>query len=150
MKNKVTMNIGISLFLCMFLILCLVVFAVLSLVTANSHWQTTNKSVEHTEAYYSLSEAGEYTLQNVEDLLLSYYEESDGKAEYETKVEGLVSEIPNSTLEGNQFSFRIEEEEQELYVELEILYPGTYLYRVVTWSVQPNTLWQPDMGIDVL
>ena len=55
-NNKFTMNIGIISFIVVFIILCLMTFSILSLVSAQSNLDMTNRILEHTSEYYQLSD----------------------------------------------------------------------------------------------
>lgn len=90
MRNKkLTMNIGIISFMVVFIILCLVTFAILSLSSAYSNLNTTNKSIEHMNQYYELSSQGEMFLKDIDDSLYQLYQKTSTKNEYFHQLETL-------------------------------------------------------------
>lgn len=149
-SKKLTMNIGIISFMVIFVILCLVIFSVLSLASANSNVQSTQKSVEHSELYYQLSSEGEKTLKTIDDTLENIYHSSSSSDEYFQQSAILTQKIKNSQLTNHTLSYEIEKDEVKLYIEVEILYPGQHYYRIITWKSVPATKWNPDLSIDVL
>lgn len=101
MKNKKKtftggMNVGSSSILVTFVLLCLVTFAALSFVSANSDNLLAKETGERIQAYYLADNYAEINLANI-DSLLSRYAESleyseDKKDEYLSGVEDLFND----------------------------------------------------------
>ena len=68
-KNRFPMNAGISWILVIFILLCLVTFGVLSMVSAHSDHQMSEKTASHTQDYYSAANAAQEVLEQVDKAL---------------------------------------------------------------------------------
>lgn len=149
-ERKLTINIGIISFLVVFIILCLVTFALLSLSSAKANEKSTAKSIKHNEIYYSLSSQGEHKLKEIDDQLYTIYQNSTSSKQYYQNINTLTSLIPESTLDNHIFAFQLKKDDTLLSVELEILYPGDSFYRIQSWKVSPDDDWNMDQSIDLL
>lgn len=149
-EHKITMNIGIISFMSIFIILSIVVFALLSLSSAQSNVRLTNKSIKQKEQYYALSSQGEKYVKQIDDALYTYYQSSSSKEEYFIKTKQLTKLIPQSTYENHLFHFQVQNDTTTLHVTLKIVYPGDVLYEIQTWTTSINTEWTADNSLDVL
>ncbi|MGN0431802.1 MAG: hypothetical protein ACI4EQ_05540 [Lachnospiraceae bacterium] len=77
-----TSGIGSSSILVIFVILCLVSFATLSIVSAHADYKLSGKVLERTTAYYAAVHEAEVDLAQLNKTLLSLYESSASKEEY--------------------------------------------------------------------
>lgn len=120
------LNIGSSSILLIFLILCLVSFATLSIVSAHADQKLSRKVLDRTTAYYTACNEAETALANIDSTLGSIYRESaDSEAYFEAVGHHKSYTIPISEL-------------QTLQVNIEILYPETTddtFYRITSWQV---------------
>lgn len=147
--RKLTMNIGIISFMIVFIILCLVTFSVLSLVSANSNMNMTNRSIEHNQEYYQLSSQGEAYLEKIDDYLYQMYQQYS-KEQYFQQLDHIKTIIPDISISNHYLYFTITGDKQKLEIEIEVLYPGNKLYEIKSWKVQSIEEWNPDQKIDVL
>lgn len=119
-------NIGSSSILLIFVILCLVSFATLSIVSANADYRLGKKILARTTAYYDACNEAEKSLAAIDATLWNVFRESASKdAYYETVGHDKSYLLPISDL-------------QNLSIEIEILYPetvGDSCYRVTNWQV---------------
>ena len=119
-------NIGSASILLIFVILCLISFAMLSIVSANADNKLTRKMMERTAAYYEACNNAEAALAGVDTTLQNIYASSAGADEYFKTVGHSKSYvIPVSDL-------------QTLQVTIEILYPQEAedtFYRITNWQV---------------
>lgn len=129
MKNKkhsFGINIGSASILLIFVLLCLISFATLSIVSANADSKLTNKVLERTTAYYDACNKAEASLAEIDKTLIRVYLESDNADAYFASV-------------GHSKSFNITVSEmQTLVVQIEILYPTRdedTFYRITKWQV---------------
>lgn len=129
MKNKkhsFGINIGSASILLIFVLLCLISFATLSIVSANADSKLTNKVLERTTAYYDACNKAEASLAEIDKTLIRVYLESDNADAYFASV-------------GHSKSFNITVSEmQTLVVQIEILYPENdedTFYRITKWQV---------------
>lgn len=151
MKNKkLTINIGIISFMVVFIILCFVTFAVLSLASAYSNLNTTNKSVDHTTLYYELSSQGEMLLKDIDDGLYDIYQNSSSMTDYFHQLDSLKDKIDIITISGHIIQYDVIQDDMKLHIEVEALYPGEKLYQVITWKIETNKEWNPDQSLDIL
>lgn len=125
-KKQFGMNIGSASILLVFVILCLVSFAVLSIVSANADSKLSTRVLERTTAYYTACNQAEQSLAGMDHTLRHIYESSDSEEAYFASVgHGKSYVIPISDL-------------QSLQVTIEILYPGTAedsFYKITAWQV---------------
>lgn len=119
------MNIGSASILLVFVILCLVSFAVLSIVSANADSRLSTRVLERTTAYYDACNR-QSSLCGMDNTLRRVYEASDSEDAYYGSVgHGKSYVIPISDL-------------QSLQVTIEILYPlsaDDTFYRITAWQV---------------
>lgn len=120
------MNAGSSSMLMIFVILCLVSFATLSIVSANADKNLTSRIAERTTAYYEACNSAQKSLAGIDSTLMAQYAASANAEEYFQAV-------------GHSKSYAIPvSESQTLFVEIEILYPKNpddTFYAVKTWKV---------------
>lgn len=148
--RKLTMNIGIISFVMIFIILCMITFAILSLASAKSNRDSNLKSILHKEEYYQLSNQGQDILQEIDDFLYQKYQTSTSKEQYFNSLSAIKTVHDTITIEEHIVSFYCSSKSQKLYVEIEILYPGKQLYTIRTWKTESNKEWSPDNNINIL
>lgn len=119
-------GMGSASILVIFVILCLVSFATLSIVSANADFKLSKKVLERTDAYYAASGQAETILAQLDQTLLSIYETGVSEEEY-------------YAVAGHSKSFMVPLSElQSLEVTVSILYPrqdGDTFYRIEGWQV---------------
>ena len=81
-KKQFGMNIGSASILLVFVILCLVSFAVLSIVSANADSRLSTRVLERTTAYYAACNQAEQSLAGMDNTLRRVYEASDSEDAY--------------------------------------------------------------------
>ena len=125
-KKQFGMNIGSASILLVFVILCLVSFAVLSIVSANADSKLSSRVLERTTAYYDACNQAEQSLAGIDKILQRIYASSESEEAYFASVgHGKSYVIPISDL-------------QSLQVTIEILYPVSpedTFYRINAWQV---------------
>lgn len=119
-------HIGSASILLIFVILCLISFAILSFASAQADSRLTLKLMERTTAYYEACNNAESALAGVDSTLQSIYAASANEDEYfQTVGHSKSYVIPISDL-------------QTLQVTIEILYPTSdeeTFYRITNWQV---------------
>ena len=142
MRNKrksYGVNIGSSSILLIFVILCLVSFAVLSIVSAQTDYKLSCKLAERTTKYYEANNEVESYLRDLQASLEKIYEDSATAEEY-------------FTVAGHDTTFSIQlSEQQMLNVHLTILYPGDGkgYYEINTWKVETQDTLELDDTLPV-
>ena len=125
-KKQFGMNIGSASILLVFVILCLVSFAVLYIVSANADSKLSSRVLERTTAYYDACNQAEQSLAGIDKILQRIYASSESEEAYFASVgHGKSYVIPISDL-------------QSLQVTIEILYPlsaDDTFYRITAWQV---------------
>lgn len=132
-------NIGSSSILLIFVILCLVSFAVLSIVSAQTDYKLSCKLAERTTKYYEAGNQVESYLQDLQSSLAKIYEDSASADEY-------------FALAGHDTTFSIPlSDQQMLNVRLTILYPGdgNGYYEINTWQVETQDTLELDDTLPV-
>lgn len=127
MKQKnYGINIGSSSILLIFVLLCLVSFAALSIVSANADSKLNNKVVERTTAYYNACNLAESSIADIDHTLSELYASGISEDAYFKQVGHSIS-----------YAVRISET-QSLNIELTIQYPkksGETFYSITSWQV---------------
>lgn len=125
-KRLYGMNIGSSSMLLIFVILCLMSFAALSIVSASADRRLSEKIADRTQAYYAACNSAELSLSHIDDALIKQYESAPDSESYFAAV-------------GHNKSYIIPiDDNQLLSVEIEILYPESEndtFYRITCWQV---------------
>lgn len=150
-KQPVFVTIGIPSLFLIFSVLCLVIFALLTLGTSRMDLQESQLSMEQTTAYYdACTEATEQCIA-LHDYLLETYKQSDGeRAYFSTLEENLPSSFPQISWDKHtrQASFhQIISQEQQLHVVLSICYPRSpeeSPCEVLAWEASVYGQWEPD------
>lgn len=119
-------NVGSSSILLIFVILCLISFATLSIVSANADAKLSRRVEERTTAYYEACNQAQADIAALDDNLAAAYADSLDEEDYFA----IVGEHKSYTIEISEL--------QTLSVTLDILYPtahGDPFYRITSWQV---------------
>lgn len=129
-KNKNSfsfgLNIGSSSVLLVFVLLCLVFFATLSIISANADNKLSHKILERTTAYYNACNQAEMTLSELDQTLVDAYQNTESESQYFSMVG-----------QNKSYTFQITDL-QQLEVDVMIQYPSTdtdTFYNVQRWQV---------------
>lgn len=138
-RRSFGVNVGSSSILLIFVVLCLVAFAVLSIVSAQVDYNLSKKLAERSSKYYEACNEAEEFLANLESSLENVMASSTNEAEYFASA-------------GENSVFCIElSENQKLEVKATILYPpkdGKY-YRIDSWQVITDDSMELDDTLDL-
>lgn len=119
-------NVGSSSILLIFVILCLISFATLSIVSANADAKLSRRVAERTTAYYEACNQAQADIASMDDTLAAVYADSFDEEEYFMAV-------------GRKKTYAVTISDlQTLSVTLDILYPeqdGDPFYRITSWQV---------------
>lgn len=120
------MNIGSASMLLIFVILCMVSFAALTIVSANADRRLSRRIADRTTAYYDACNSAQESLAGIDQVLSRQYGISADAEEYFLAV-------------GHNKSYAIPvSDTQTLLVEIEILYPeqtDDTFYKITSWKV---------------
>lgn len=151
-KRKFSINIGFSSILMVFIMICLVTFATLSLLTSNSDYRLSQKMADKTTAYYEADTTAKNTANIIDQYLASLYENSADAASY---YNGMNVELIKSNLPDKVYSFLVTYDNetpvisyqvmvssvQTLHVSLEIHYPQNEeesFYKISQWQTKTS------------
>lgn len=119
-------NVGSSSILLIFVILCLISFATLSIVSANADARLSKRVAERTAAYYEACNLAQANIASLDNTLSLVYGDCLDEEEYYMAV-------------GHSKTYTIGISDlQTLSVTVEILYPGQDgdpFYRIASWQV---------------
>ena len=138
-RKSYGVNIGSSSILLIFVILCLVSFAVLSIVSAQTDYKLSCKLAERTTKYYEANNEVEAYLRDLQASLDKIYKDSATADDY-------------FALAGHDTTFSIQlSDQQMLNVHLTILYPGDGkgYYEINTWKVETQDTLELDDTLPV-
>lgn len=158
-KSAPFVNIGSSSLLVIFLVLCLVTFATLSLSSAQSDYKFSQKLADRRTNYYTASNRAEEILDSIDAVLAHTYEESSGT--YFAEVQSRLSELTfKDTLEMDfstgtpSVAYQVTiDDKQALSVVLE-LNPTDRISegfcRVRQWKVVTTQEWSGDDTLNLM
>lgn len=132
-RKKGFQGAGLSTVLLIFVVLCLVIFAVLSLSTARADLQMSQKIAERTTAYYKAQSLAYKQVRAIDEELSEQYNGSQKE-----EIRSFTQPI---------------DENQQIKVELQIRKPekeGDSFCRIIGWETQQTTEWKADTGLPVL
>ena len=139
-SRKPILGVGTSSILLIFVLLCMITFAVLSLVSARSDYRLSQKNAEHTKDYYEAESRANEILMTIDKCLEEQYT-------LYGNTEGIVfssqREIEYHVPAGTK---------QELSVALllpEDLKEGDSYYQIKRWKLVNTETWQPDETLPV-
>lgn len=137
-NNSQNVNIGSSSILMIFVVLCLISFATLSIASSKSDYNLSDKFAQKTSAYYLACNSAERSIASI-DQSLKQTASSLTEAEYFTVV-------------GNSMSFYIPINDlQSLYIALVPLYPineGDSYYSLTHYEVVTLKSLEPDNSLN--
>ncbi len=177
-RTSFSMGIGTTSLLTIFVLLCLVVFAVLSLVSANADWKLADRLAQRTAAYYTACEKGWQWLEQLDSQAAALYQDSTpavdaavgdsatadlvvdpGAEAYRAALrswlstqKGELSEDPNT---GDlRFTFR-EEITDEQHLEITVRLSGSpasgeTFYTIEAWQTKASQAWEPDNSLNLI
>ena len=125
-KQRFNLNVGTSSILFIFVILCLVSFAVLSLVSALSDYRLSKDVADNATEYYAACNLAQEQLNVVDDHLKALYDTGLSRVGYF-----------ENTGQTRSFAYPISDY-QSLNVEIKILYPeknGDPFYKITSWMI---------------
>ena len=125
-KREFRVNVGTSSILLIFVVLCLVAFATLSIVSANADYKLSRRVADRTSAYYEAANQVEKYIASIDKTLQGVYSTAESEEAYYTAVGHSKSYlVPISDL-------------QSLSIKLDILYPTSDdepFYQITCWQV---------------
>lgn len=158
-------NIGSVTLLMIFIIVCMVAFAALSVSTASSDYRSAERTAAHTKAYYQASNKAEETFAFVAGSLKSLYLKSADEDTFLQNVKTFFTQTdgitPSEDSLGLHLSYQTKmDENQDLMTDLLVLYPqGTNsetslstedLCKIVSFRIISTDEWDGDNSLNLL
>lgn len=132
-RTNVSVGMGGTLIITVFVVLCLMIFAVLSFITAYSDLKLSNKSQEITADYYNIHGIAEEKLAEISDALYDI----DINEEKESILRKL-KDIDGIDLDEESLSIQYEvsgEKNQKISVALNLFYTDRAYYEIEAWNL---------------
>ena len=153
-------NIGTISLMMIFIVLCMVTFAALSLSSAVSDSRSGQKMSVHTEEYYAASNQAEEILASVDGIFSDAYSKSQDAEEYYKMVSEALPDTLTSEKEEGQLQIRYQvdvNDSQAIQVLLAVLSPeqiqregsGAF-YKILSWQEIQTTTWEGDNSIQLI
>lgn len=165
-------NIGSASLLVIFLILCLVTFAILSLSSAKSDYSFSERLAVHKTEYYEASSRAEEILDEIDRVLAEQASSCYGDkgsnlpasslfASYTQEISKVLDESRlqdcliscETTEESLRISYKVPAgEKQALQVELEVTDPKVqeFYYQVLAWKLVTTQSWEGDQSLHLI
>lgn len=147
-KHQLPIGIGISSILLIFVILCLLTFAVLSLVSANADYKLVKKNSAHTHEVYEAENSANELMDKIDFILKSTYQSSDSSNYLKQVQQNLTSLDGISFPSKDQIAYEVKvNEHQTLQVVLLLnseIKKGDSFYQIETWKLINTQTWEAD------
>ncbi|MDD2397988.1 MAG: hypothetical protein PHE34_08525 [Tissierellia bacterium] len=132
-RTNVSVGMGGTLIITVFVVLCLMIFASLSFVTAYSDLKMSKKAQEITADYYNIHGNAEEKLAEISDVLydIDINEEKDKVLRKLSDIDGVRVDEENSTLQYEVLGSK----NQKISVDLNILQTDRFYYEIEAWNL---------------
>lgn len=156
-KGQNILNIGTSSLLVIFIVLCLVTFATLSVISAHADYKLSQTLDDRTKNYYLASNQAESTLNTIDNRLLFIYHNSSSELDYFNKCQEQLKQT------GDEFNYnpanrsisytQVISSNLVLTVALNVIYPNSEnnrFYKLTSWQESNTASWQPDNSLNLM
>lgn len=141
-------NVGTSLILVAFVLICLVAFAALSFASANADLTLAKQTIERKDEYIKACNAAEEKISQIDNFLQQCYNESSTENDYWSRIDNTNSDIINNN--DTTYSFddhRIEltiknNDKVNIKVVLQLNFPtdtNTAFYDITFYTTESNS-----------
>lgn len=153
-------NIGTISLMMIFIVLCMVTFAALSLSSAVSDSRSGQKMSVHTEEYYAASNQAEEILAELDGVFSEAYRKAQDRGEYFSLVsEGMPDTATVEEKEGLlEVGYQVDvNDSQAIQVQLAVMPPQQVqeegagaLYKILSWQEIQTTDWEGDNTLKLI
>lgn len=133
-RTKLNMNVGIISFMVIFIILCLVTFALLSIVSAKNNMRSAENYANHASYYYTIENMANEELEKIDTQLKADHSASSSRDDYFDRIKNVQNINGNIILSGHTISYEITYRETKISVSLEALYHAKTYYKITKWE----------------
>lgn len=132
-RTSVSVGMGGTLVITVFVVLCLMIFALLSFITACSDLKLSNKAQEISADYYNIHGRAEKKLAEISDALydIDINESKDSLLENLSSIDGIDIDEENLSIQYEVAG----EKNQKLTVALNIFYRDRTYYKIEAWNL---------------
>ncbi len=159
-KSLPITNIGTISLMMIFIVLCMVTFAALSLSSAVSDSRSGQKMSAHTEEYYAASNQAEEILAGMDGVFSDAYGKAQDAGEYFKLVSEAMPEVAASEEKDGRLevSYQVDvNSSQAIQVRLAVLSPqqvqeegGGAFYKILSWQEIQTTEWEGDNSLKLI
>ena len=149
------LGIGAASIVLVLAIVCLSVFAALTLSSAKGDYSLSQKNLDRTSAYYQASNAANEQVGVIDEKLWRLYRKSKGKKDYMKKVRRSFAKMKGISYNTKKKTIEFQEsisEKQQLSITLKIDYPEKKddpCYEVIKWRKEAVGAWKKDDSLPV-
>ncbi len=149
------LGIGAASIVLVLAIVCLSVFAALTLSSAKGDYSLSQKNLDRTSAYYQASNAANEQVGVIDEKLWKLYRKSKGKKDYMKKVRRSFAKMKGISYNTKKKTIEFQEsisEKQQLSIILKIDYPKKKddpCYEVIKWKKEAVGTWKKDDSLPV-
>lgn len=149
------LGIGAASIVLVLAIVCLSVFAALTLSSAKGDYSLSQKNLDRTSAYYQASNAANEQVGVIDEKLWKLYRKSKGKKDYMKKVRRSFAKMKGISYNTKKKTIEFQEsisEKQQLSITLKIDYPKKKddpCYEVIKWKKEAVGTWKKDDSLPV-
>lgn len=149
------LGIGAASIVLVLAVVCLSVFATLTLSSAKGDYTLSKKNLDRTAAYYEASNAANEQIGTIDEKLWKFYKKSKNKKDYMKKVRRSFSRMKGISYNNKEKTIEFQQTmtgKQQLSVKLQICYPKKKddpCYEVVKWKKEAVGTWKKDDSLPV-
>lgn len=149
------LGIGAASIVLVLAVVCLSVFATLTLSSARGDYTLSKKNLDQTAAYYRASNAANEQVGRIDEKLWKLYRKSRNKKDYMKKTRRSFSKMKGISYNKKENTITFQEsitKQQQLFVKLQICYPkkkNDVSYEVITWKKEAIGTWKKDDSLPV-
>ena len=149
------LGIGAASIVLVLTIVCLSVFSVLTLSSADGDYMLSKKSLKHTTLYYEAENKADEMTGKIDQMLWKQYQRSKNKKDYLKKAEKALSKINGISYHKKKNTIEFQQKitnKQQINVSLKICYPkkkGDTCYEVIKWKNEASGIWKKDDSLQV-
>ena len=151
--KKSFISIGTASFVLIFVLLCLLTFAVLSLVSARANLRLSQKSADRTTDYYAAENAANDILLTLDGIIDGCLEDESGRSLWDRVLAEAEMAGLDLTAEGDTLRYDVPlGENQTLAMELllsETPFPNGKYYEITAWNTASGYDWSEDQPMNL-
>lgn len=149
------LGIGAASIILVLAIVCLSVFATLTLSSAQGDYTLSKKNLDRTTSYYKATNLVNEKISQIDEKLWNVYRRSKNKKSYMKRVKKSVSTIEGVSYHNKKKTVEFQQEitgSQRISVKLKIKYPtkkNDICYEVIQWKNESIGAWNKDDSLKV-